>query len=137
MREHKFKAWDKYNKCWLNLFELVLNIDGKVMAVRTINGEVYGMHQVDLVDYTGSKDRKGVEVYEGDVVSRLEDCLGEIEALYTVCFGIYDNGHTYEMRVDGWYLNGEGDLVTEGLVVGADFEVIGNIHSNPELVGGK
>ena len=44
----KFKAWDKYNKCWLNLFHIFVGKDGSVISVTDLDGYMYGLHQIDL-----------------------------------------------------------------------------------------
>jgi uncharacterized phage protein (TIGR01671 family) len=76
-----------------------------------------------FMQYTGLKDRQGVEIYEGDVV-RNGDFIASIEL--------------------GWSTDDEyGWLVctkdTKYLITRADkhdksYEVIGNIYSNPELL---
>ncbi|MBV4430708.1 MAG: YopX family protein [Clostridium tyrobutyricum] len=72
--------------------------------------------------YTGLKDRQGVEIYEGDVLD-------------------YDNGIGIKGIVK-WYedgfaigILGAGDASNKSLYQSTeDIEVIGNIHENPELL---
>jgi len=68
MKENKFRVWDKLNHRWLDLFQLVFAKDGTIIAVNTL-GETYGLHQVDLVEYIGRKDKSGKEIYAGDLIN--------------------------------------------------------------------
>ena len=78
-----------------------------------------------LMQYTGLKDKNGVEIYEGDIVKAM-DWEFDAHAWNTVWIKeiTYDN---YECRFEGVYPNDSG----------MSCEVIGNIYENPELLGDK
>jgi hypothetical protein len=67
----KFKAYDIINKRPINLFRITISSDGSVMGVIDLNGEQYGMHQVELkltdnqeITKTGCKPLIGILNYE-------------------------------------------------------------------------
>ncbi len=121
MRDFKCKAWDRINKRWLNLFIIELNGDGIPLAVRDINDELYGLHQVELVWYTGLHDKQGKEIYEGDIVQNTLFGLAVIE-YNDQCMRFQANSSQEGMA---------------GIVITANMsrnEVIGNIWENKELL---
>ena len=77
--------------------------------------------------YTGLKDKNGTRIFEGDIISAyLDDISPESETRLLVCWNDYGwHGKTkygYETLESDWVNN--------------YFEVIGNIHDNPELLKG-
>lgn len=40
----RFKAYDKLNKKWLNLYQILISKDGDVIGVIDIEGKQYGLH---------------------------------------------------------------------------------------------
>lgn len=75
--------------------------------------------------YTGLTDKNGTKIFEGDVVSgHLDDLFPEDETRYKVIWDDY-----------GWHIrNSTGTDTFEQGWARQYFEVIGNIHDNPELM---
>jgi len=102
MRELKFRAWHNNKMCHFDLF----TTEWDAMSIKDviINAE-------PIMQFTGLLDKQGKEIYEGDIVSRFGKDIhkNKIENRYPVCFGLYDNGESYEDCVEGngWYLGQE------------------------------
>lgn len=138
MREIKFRAWFKEKSRMYNVGSIDFDL-GKIDVFPKL---VYYLDfdEVELMQYTGLKDKNGKEIYEGDLFDY--GGFGSVE----VKLGYYDNGKQYEDRDAGygWYLLGHNkkhpychsiDYLDWGPSVGSfNKQVIGNIYENLELV---
>lgn len=76
-----------------------------------------------LMQFTGLKDKNGVEIYEGDILNDKWGCL------FVVRFGEYEDDRQRHL---GWNL-GHDHALPDSVAIGESV-VIGNIYENPELV---
>ena len=115
MREIKFRAWDKEEQEMLD-WDKFFNLDIAQVFESKGSWGVYPMQ------YTGLKDKYGVEIYEGDILSYFGF---EYEVIFEEsAFGWYEGGQFYafaEMAIDEI----------------AKTKIIGNRYENPELSEGN
>ncbi|MED2798350.1 YopX family protein [Bacillus thuringiensis] len=119
MKKNKFRAWHKEMKCWISLHN-------KGYSFNPNNGQIYyeGLNitsHIDLMQYTGLKDKNGKEIYEG-YISKFS---GNVVALGIVKYN--ENSATYQAYNgnSGWLFGNESRT---------NIEILGNIYENPEFV---
>ena len=118
MREIKFRAWDKINKDMFNVESINFQerrVYRDVVSYREFNN-------VELMQYTGLKDKNNKEIYEGDI---LFESFGE--RYYKV---VFENGG-FRAEFKGDFDEHSFDLID---VVAQGCEIVGNIYENPELM---
>ena len=132
-RELKFRAWDKQNKS----MEEVELLGDEVLRIK--HAEWENREDFEVMQYTGLKDRKGVEIYEGDIIEIVNN-LNEVTKKTNTHNAIvkYKEGSlvaTWQDEFVGEIFNYFNSYNTPIVT----FEVIGNIYENPRLLkdGGK
>lgn len=137
MREIKFRAWDKEQNCMLSskATGLIIHFDGTVNAYDS-EGTLIGtefINELEVMQYTGLKDKYGKDIYEGDLCKSYNGYIQEVVWR--------DNSWMYKMKVNKKY---QGEAYVEivyssmGDTSHRNFgdEIIGNIYENPELLEG-
>jgi len=124
-REIKFRGKRLDNKEWVfggfhKPFEDVTQIIEKAKSNASQMTLVY---DYTLGQFTGLKDKNGVEIYEGDILKIHENKNGFFEVVFINAY------------VGGWILKHKDyDVISLGARKQEHCEVIGNIYENPELL---
>jgi len=122
MREIKFRVWNLTTQDMQELESIDFS-NGKVVQVNTDGDRIlWPDKECHLMQYTGLKDKNGVEIYKDDVVQYLD--------------GEYSFSAVVEWGDFGWYLRGiePNDNFSFEDTAPSVLEVIGNIYENPELL---
>lgn len=116
MREIKFRAWDLVNETMIGLNETPQEFWSNIHP---------SCCDVEVMQYTGLKDKNGKEIYEGDIC-RAYKPNSYLDGVYAV---------TWNARERGWRYQGSMKPYMPGVNnAGAHCEVIGNIYEHPELM---
>ena len=131
MREIKFRAWDMRQKEMRSVMGFRVNKSKSITINATEHPENWeplitsGIHKDGiLMQYTGLKDKKGKEIYEGDIVFHSDKTIMEV---------LWSNKHA-TFIVKYIYLK---EKVEDFIDLVKESEVIGNIYESPELLQKK
>lgn len=124
MREIEFRAYLKKNKQIVD----VLDIDFMQETIGYMNKSdtkytCVKFDDIELMQYTGFKDKNGKKIFEGDILK----VISKESAI--------DNQDHYDYVVfsDGCFCMANAFMFGE-LSYGCDYDVVGNIYDNKELL---
>ena len=135
MREIKVRAWDEKNKkFYYSVISCILNKNNDYIFLgeQSAHPDFFGGWnetdtELELEQFTGLYDKNGKEIYENDILGfpKLDSrILVKIEiSSVKDRFGWGEYGYS---TISGFYFSGYGCISL--------YEVIGNIHENPELI---
>ena len=126
----KFRAWDKRHKRMIEVTSI--NFRDRTIEEETryaVNRKLY-LDDVVLMQHTGLKDSKSVEIYEGDVLT----LKYPRDRRYTVTAKVIRGS-----QISAMTLKFEDEFTTEEIPlykISAEhnLEILGNIYENPELL---
>lgn len=132
MREIKFRAWDKINKDMFNVESI--NFQERRVYKDTVSYRNF--KDIDLMQYTGLKDRNNKEIYEGDII-KFKDCnIDGTKEFYNI--GVIEReGKRDELAISqlifekSYFTENYIDFINETFELS---EVIGNIYESQELM---
>ncbi|HEL1952508.1 TPA: hypothetical protein TYI26_001181 [Streptococcus suis] len=128
----KFRAWDTFHNKWVKHFYITEN--GLIYNMEQPHRDLIGAVPIEqsglvVMQSTGLFDVNGKEIFEGDVV--LENGWRKV----AVSFGTQEIEENFgDKRIFQGFNLFLGGGYPEAIMV--DFEVLGNIYENPELVEG-
>jgi uncharacterized phage protein (TIGR01671 family) len=132
MREIKFRVWSLIGKT----NNMIMLNNGVISDLKDIQNQWY------VMQFTGMKDKNGVDIYEGDIqkvtygkhywVYVVGTCVSQFgNALFS---NTIKNNLSVHVLTDKFTFLEQAATGRDYVRSGKNCEIIGNIHENPELL---
>jgi hypothetical protein len=132
MSAHKYRAWHKATKKMHPVVALHFDEQQKLAMIgvrNAVEDRLYASahlaSEMELLQYTGLKDKHGVEIYEGDLIHRPDIGIAMLVRwnARSAAFDLALRDPEDFNAVKLWYTQ----------ATQTDYEVIGNVYEHPEL----
>lgn len=140
MREILFRGKREDDGEWVYGMPCATELSG-IYAIQTLAGGIFDVIPESVGEFTGLSDKYGERIFEGDILL-IKTTLDSINPLTRddeyIAKGVvvFNEGH-FELKGDGLVLfTYWGTQVLFKAAHFKEYEVIGNIHDNPELLKG-
>jgi len=131
--QYRFRVWDDFWK-EMHYFDFCTNIEVRNGCLWVVHNEgaicLDYVPPIYVMQYTGMKDKDGNKIYKADI---LKDTLNNLYIVDFIrgCFYLRTNYKSFpHLGWTEWLPMCEIDR----LAIPVEFEIIGNIYENPELL---
>ncbi|RBR40098.1 YopX family protein [Enterococcus faecalis] len=130
----KFRAWDKNTNDMVDVKTIDLEKDGSIGCIVDYNGINLDVSECVLMQYTGLKDKNGVEIFEGDVV-KVTDGESEEDSYISAVKNYSNEGYpAFDIEYPPTYHYESNVLSAIMCNVFETIEVIGNVYEDGDLL---
>ena len=119
MREILFRGKRVDNGEWVEGYYYTLHLSYEISLIRGPCDNGYQVDPSTVGQFTGLTDRCGVRIFERDIIKQLSGEIVKVVFAQGEFYGLDKYFHSYPINAP--------EL----------FEIIGNIHDNPELLEGE
>lgn len=131
MREHKYRAFGTDGKMHYDWLKINSHVSDTRGGITVYMASLAMITAVAVMEYTGQKDKKGRDVYEGDIFRYVDVEFAEPR----IDFGAV----LFSDKLMAWCIQFSPNEGEDGCMLLYDFsmeddEVCGNIYENPEFV---
>lgn len=143
MREIKFRAWNKKRNKWMSEYHYSINENGTISLM--VGNYDDSSNDIELIQFTGLKDKNGKEIYEGDIIKSIHKLNPlMIKDEFSIVGYSYNQVEFVSGRFIGQPKKWDNEIseyfgkngiygFTPNELTKPSTEIIGNIYENPEL----
>ncbi|WP_278553599.1 YopX family protein [Parvimonas micra] len=136
MNNLRFRVWDKKRKLLRKVFYIDFENKGLMYFYNKDTGLYANFEDVEIMQSTGYKDKKGTEIFIGDIVKIYVEDREEHKVYYALCKVVFDE-ETLTTKLE--IIERFCDILMPPKYLYfknvEDIVIAGNIYENKELLG--